>query len=81
MWVRLPPRAPLFLIEDERVVRQGDIVPDRPIRISFRLEYNGAFAQWKLLSVEELPAGVASKALDRERDFPKVSPWPPGGIK
>jgi hypothetical protein len=62
-------------------VRQGDIVPDRPIRISFRLEYNGAFAQWKLLSVEELPAGVASKALDRERDFPKVSPWPPGGIK
>jgi hypothetical protein len=49
--------------------------------ISFRLEYNGAFAQWKLLSVEELPAGVASKALDRERDFPKVSPWPPGGIK
>jgi hypothetical protein len=51
------------------------------IRISFRLEYNGAFAQWKLLSVEELPSGVASKALDRERDFPKVSPWPPGGIK
>jgi len=45
------------------------------------LEYNGAFAQWKLLSVEELPAGVASKALDRELDFPKVSPWPPGGIK
>jgi hypothetical protein len=57
-------------------VRQGDIVPDRPIRISFRLEYNGAFAQWKLLSVEELPAGVASKALDWERDFPKVSRWP-----
>jgi hypothetical protein len=48
-------------------VCQGDIVPDRPIRISFRLEFNGAFAQWKLLSVEELPAGVASKALDRER--------------
>jgi hypothetical protein len=62
-------------------VREGDIVPDRPIRISFCLEYNGAFAQWKLLSVEELPSGVASKALDRERDFPKVSPQPPGGIK
>jgi hypothetical protein len=62
-------------------VRKGDIVPERPIRITFRSEYNGVFAQWKLLSVEELAPGVASKALDREPGFPKVSSWPPGGVK
>lgn len=62
-------------------VRKGNVVPDRPIRITFRAEYNGAFSQWKLHSVEELAAGVPSKALDRELDFPKISPWPPGGVK
>ena len=62
-------------------VRKGDIVPDRPIRITFRCEYNGAFEQWKLMSVGELAPGVVSRALDRERGFPKVSPWPPGGVK
>jgi hypothetical protein len=47
----------------------------------FRCEYNGAFSRWKLHPVEELATGVSSKALDRERDFPKISPWPPGGVK
>jgi len=62
-------------------VRGADIVPDRPIRIVFRCETNGTFAQWKLLSVVELAAGVPSKALDREPNFPKISPWPRGGEK
>jgi hypothetical protein len=34
-------------------VRKGDVVPDRPIRITFRCEYNGAFPQWKLKSAED----------------------------
>jgi len=62
-------------------VRRGNIVPDRPIRITFRCGTNGVFAQWKLLSVVELAAGVPSKALDREPKFPKISPWPEGGEK
>jgi hypothetical protein len=62
-------------------VRRGEIVPDRPIRITFRCETNGAFAQWKLLSVVELAVGVPSEALDREPNFPKMSPWPRGGEK
>jgi hypothetical protein len=62
-------------------VRQGDLVPDRPIRITFRYETNGVFGQWKLLSVVDLAAGVPSKAQDREPNFPKISPWPRGGIK
>lgn len=62
-------------------VRKGDVVPDRPIRITFQCEYNGAFSRWALKSVEELPADVASRALDRERDFPKHSPWPKGGVE
>jgi hypothetical protein len=47
-------------------VRERDSVPDRPIRFTFRCETNGVFAQWKLMSVLELPPGVPSKALDRE---------------
>lgn len=62
-------------------VRKGDIVPDRPIRITFLSEFDGAFAQWKLHSVGELPAGMPSRALDREDDFPKTSPWPKAGAK
>src|ERR1700691_690300 len=62
-------------------VRKRDVVPDRPIRVTFRCEYNRAFRQWKLKSVEELVAGVPSEALDRDRDFPKTSPWPKDGVK
>jgi hypothetical protein len=61
-------------------VRKGTMVPDRPIRITFQCEYNGAFLQWKLKSVEELAADVPSRALDRERNFPKTSPWPKEGV-
>jgi hypothetical protein len=43
-------------------VRRGDIAPDRPIRITFRCETNGAFAQWKLLYVVEL-TGVCHQRL------------------
>jgi hypothetical protein len=62
-------------------VRKGNVVPDRPIRITFRCEYDGAFSRWKLYSVEELAPDVPSNALDRERNFPKISPWPPGGVE
>jgi hypothetical protein len=62
-------------------VRKGAVVPDRPIRITFRCEYDGAFPQWKLKAVEELKANVPTRALDRDRDFPKISPWPKGGVK
>jgi hypothetical protein len=62
-------------------VRKGNIVPDRPIRVTFRCETNGVFAQWKLLSVAELAPGVPSNALDREPKFPKISPWPRDGEK
>lgn len=62
-------------------VRRGDVVPDRPVRATFRCETDGVFTQWKLLSVSELAAGVPSKALDREPNFPKISPWPEGGEK
>ena len=55
-------------------VRRGNVVPDRHIRITFQSEYNGVFPQWKLKSVEEVAADLSSKALDRERDFPKISP-------
>lgn len=73
--------ASAWLDINAMAVRKGDVVPDRPIRLTFRCEYNGAFSQWKLKSVEELAPGVPSKALDRERGFPKRSPWPRGGIK
>ena len=62
-------------------VRKGDAVPARPIRITFRCEYDGAFPKWKLKSAEELTPGVASRALDRERDFPETAPWPKDGVK
>ena len=60
-------------------VRKGELVPERPVRVSFRCEYNGAFPQWKLLSAEELAADIPSKALDRSPDFPKIAPWPKEG--
>ena len=62
-------------------IRKGAVAPDRPVRITLQCEYNGAFPQWKLRSVEELAFGVPSKALDREQDFPKTSPWPQEGEK
>jgi hypothetical protein len=57
-------------------VRKGREVPDRPVRITFRKIFDGAFPSWKLKSADELPPGVKSNALDRHKDTPKVSSWP-----
>jgi len=61
-------------------VRKGDIVPDRPVRITFQKIFDGhpsgTLYHWKVKSVEELAPGVQSKCLDRHQDTPKVSPWP-----
>jgi hypothetical protein len=54
-------------------VRMGDEVPDRPIRLTFE---KSLVPRWELKAVGELANGVASKALDRDRDIPKISPWP-----
>ncbi len=70
-----------YLDINAMAVRRGNIVPERPIRITFRCETDGVSSQWRLLSVLELARGVPSKALDREPNFPKVSPWPNGGEK
>jgi len=57
-------------------VRKGDEVPDRPIRVTFHVIFDGTFSRWKLRSVEELAPGIKSKALDRQPETPKISPWP-----
>jgi hypothetical protein len=65
-----------YLDVNAEAVRKGDEVPERPVRISFHKIFDGAITRWKLKSVEELAPGVKSKALDRGRDTPKISPWP-----
>jgi len=77
--------GPDYVIESEDVsyldvnaeaVRKGDEVPDRPIRITFRKISDGPSFHWELESVGELPLGVKSAALDRDRKYsPKISPW------
>lgn len=59
-------------------LRSGNEVPDRPVRVTAHLEeYGGGFSRWKLESAKELPAGVKSKALDKDPGTPKLSPsWP-----
>jgi hypothetical protein len=52
-------------------VRKGDIVPDRPIRVTYRKVGGG----WQLATVAELRRGDVSKALDRQSEKPKISPW------
>lgn len=61
-------------------VRNGSTTPDRPIRITFQRVHCGFSSSWEVKSVEELKKGVPSKALDRDPNFPKHSPWPEGGI-
>lgn len=56
-------------------VRKGDIVPDRPIRLTFRRILDGLSFRWACISVEELTAGGESKALNRQQGMPRVSPW------
>jgi hypothetical protein len=57
-------------------VRKGSEVPDRPVRITIRKTFDGVYTRWTLKSVEELASGVPSKALDRQENTPKISPWP-----
>jgi hypothetical protein len=65
-----------YLDVNAYAVRKGDEVPDRPVRITFRKTSYGHASGWEVESVAELASGVQSKALDRDRDTPKVSPWP-----
>jgi hypothetical protein len=65
-----------YLDINAEAVREGDVVPDRPIRIKFlKVTSPDRLPRWQLKSVEELPVGVQSRALDRQRDTPKISPW------
>lgn len=57
-------------------VRKGNEVPKRPVRITFYKIFDGKLSLWKLKSVQELAPGIESKALDRDRLTPKISPWP-----
>lgn len=65
-----------YLDVNADAVRKGNEVPDRPVRITFHVVFAGEFSRWKLKSVEELALGVESKALDRQQETPKISPWP-----
>jgi hypothetical protein len=53
-------------------IRKGDVVPDRPIRIT----YQCVSGIWQLKSVAELRPGDQTKALDRLPETLKISPWP-----
>jgi hypothetical protein len=57
-------------------VRKGDDVPERPVRITTYLIFDGVSTRWKLKSVEELAKGIETKCLDRDKFTPKILPWP-----
>lgn len=61
-----------YLDVNADAVRKGDVVPDRPIRITFHKNGN----RWEAKSAKELAPGVKSKALDRMPETDKISPWP-----
>jgi hypothetical protein len=66
-----------YLDVNADAVRQGDEVPERPIRITFHKISEGPCSfRWACTSVEELVEGVESKALNRQQATPKISPWP-----
>jgi len=65
-----------YLDVNADAVRKGNEVPDRPVRITFHIIFDGTFSRWKLKSVEELAPGVESISLDRHQDTPRVSAWP-----
>jgi hypothetical protein len=64
-----------YLDVNADAVRKGSEVPDRPVRITFHVVFDGEFSRWKLESVAELTPGIDSRALDRMPETPKVSPW------
>lgn len=73
------PDGAAYLDVNADAVRQGDIVPERPIRVRARLEsIGGGFSQqWKLESAQELGPEAKSNAIDRDKELPKNSPsWP-----
>jgi hypothetical protein len=61
-----------YLDVNADAVRKGNVVPDRPIRITFHKTAN----RWEVKSVKELEPGVKSKALDRLPETKKIWPWP-----
>jgi len=65
-----------YLDVNAAAVRKGNEVPDRPIRITFQKVFDGVVTHWKLKSIEELAQGIKTKCLDRDKLFPKISPWP-----
>lgn len=70
-------RTAYFDVNADAVRRNGE-VPDRPIRVALgKAGVQGGSPVWTLQSVEELPPGVESKALDRLPESPKNNaPWP-----
>jgi len=65
-----------YLDVNADAVRKDSKVPRRPVRITIRKTLNGTYTRWTLKTVEELPPGVKSKALDRQEDTPKISRCP-----
>src|ERR1700688_1435200 len=65
-------------VNAEAVRRTNGEVPDRPIRMTLeRVGMRGDRPVWRLKSVAELAAGVASRAMDRLPETPKRNaPWP-----
>lgn len=70
-------KAAYFDVNADAVRRNGE-VPERPIRLTFdRASNQGASPVWKLRTIEELPPGVESRALDRQPETPKRNArWP-----
>ena len=67
-----------FDVNADVVCREDGEVPDRPLRVTFHKVVGAEGpARSELKSVEELTAGVKSKALDRQAETPKMNaPWP-----
>jgi hypothetical protein len=66
-----------FDVNADAVRRKNGEVPARPLRVTFHkvVGVEGP-ARWEMKSVEELAAGVNSKALDRQPETPKMNaPW------
>jgi FRG domain len=68
----------VFVDVNAEAVRKNDEMPDHPIRLTFEpAGVREGRTVWRLKSVEELPPGVVSRALDRSPEMPKRNaPWP-----
>ncbi|SRR5260370_19720263 len=67
-----------FDVNADAVRRKNGEVPNRPLRIKVHsVTVGGGNTRLEMKSVEELAAGVESKALDRQPETPKMNaPWP-----